>query len=225
MSIFLPRLDLPSWLALADNGNGTATLSGTAPDDGVPNTVLSLQWTKISGPGGAVFGSETAAATTLTLDAPGTYVLRLTADDGAARTFGEVTVTATSTGPSFSTWLAGYPSLIGPDALATANPDGDALNNLLEYALGGDPTSAASAPLPVVGTENIAGTDYLMLSYDKDTSKTDITYQVQTTTDPAATWTPVSDVLTGTAGSIEHRKASVPISGAKTFLQLKITKP
>lgn len=212
----------------SDTSVGVAfNLAGTATDDGAPNppALLSLQWTKISGPGAAVFGAETAAATTVTLDAAGTYVLRLTADDGAARTLGEVTVTATSSGPSFASWMAGYPSLTGPSALATADPDFDGLNNLLEYGLGSDPTSAASAATPTLGRENISGTDYITLSYHKDTSKTDITYQVQVATDPAGTWSPVSDVLDGPPGTIQRRKASVAITSPKKFLQLKITKP
>ncbi|MDF7823694.1 hypothetical protein P4B35_06680 [Pontiellaceae bacterium B12227] len=41
----------------------------------------------------------------------------------------------------FDDWAAGY-SLTGTNATSTANPDGDALNNLYEYALGGNPTNA-----------------------------------------------------------------------------------
>ena len=232
----IPLLALPNIMNAApvanagpdgDTAAGVAfTLAGTATDDGTP-AALALQWTKISGPGGVTFGSDTAAATTATFATAGTYVLRLTADDSAVRVFDEVTVTATSPGQTFAAWLAGYPALTGANALATADPDFDGLNNLLEYALGSSPISAASANLPVVGKETVAGTDYLTLTYDKDPSKTDLTYQVQVATDPAATatWTDVSDVLTGTSGNIEHRKASVPIAAGKKFLHLKITKP
>ena len=63
--------------------------------------------------------------------------------------------------------------------------------------------------------------------FRSDPAKTDLTYQVQVATDlaAAATWTDLSDVLTGTSGNIEHRKASVPVAGGKKFLHLKITKP
>jgi hypothetical protein len=72
-----------------------ATLTGTASDDGVPVVPgqLSLQWSARSGPGTVTFGNPNTASTTARFSAPGTYVLRLTADDGATRGFDELTVT------------------------------------------------------------------------------------------------------------------------------------
>ena len=72
-----------------------ATLSGTATDDGKPNPPahLTITWTQQSGPGTVTFANNHLASTTATASAYGTYVLRLTASDGALQTYDEVTVT------------------------------------------------------------------------------------------------------------------------------------
>jgi len=53
--------------------------------------VNSTTWTETSGPGIATFGDATALQTTATFSLPGTYVLRLTGDDGHS-VFDELTV-------------------------------------------------------------------------------------------------------------------------------------
>ena len=66
-------------------GGPVATLNGTASDDVRPNPpgVLTTTWSIVSGPGSVTFGSPNSATTTATFGAPGTYELRLTANDGA----------------------------------------------------------------------------------------------------------------------------------------------
>ncbi|MDB6017302.1 MAG: hypothetical protein JWR19_1791, partial [Pedosphaera sp.] len=72
----------------------TATLSGTAVDDGLPTpSLLTSSWTKTSGPGTVTFANSAAPSTTASFSASGTYVLRLTTTDGALSSFNEVTVT------------------------------------------------------------------------------------------------------------------------------------
>ncbi len=72
----------------------TATLSATASDDGLPNPpgAITLQWSKLSGPGAVTFGAPTALVTSASFSQPGTYTLRLTASDGALSASGDVTV-------------------------------------------------------------------------------------------------------------------------------------
>jgi hypothetical protein len=60
------------------------------------------------------------------------------------------------------------------------------------------------------------------LTYLRDTSKPDISYQVEVS-DSLAGWGMVSDELVSTTGTIETRKATIPIDGPKRFLRLKIT--
>jgi len=63
----------------------------------------------------------------------------------------------------------------------------------------------------------------LSLTYRKDTSKPDIAFQVEVSSD-LNTWAPVGDSLIGNDGAIEIRRASVPLDGARKFLRLRITK-
>jgi hypothetical protein len=60
--------------------------------------------------------------------------------------------------PTFATWIAGLENpppahLREPDQ----DPDGDGLQNVLEYLLDGDPASHASAPHPTLG---LSGSNY-----------------------------------------------------------------
>ncbi|MFP2930868.1 PKD domain-containing protein, partial [Pyxidicoccus sp. 3LG] len=81
--------------ALAVNLPATATLHGSASDDGLPEgSTLTLEWTKASGPGDVTFTTPTQASTVASFTQSGTYVLRLTAFDGHIKTSSDVTVVA-----------------------------------------------------------------------------------------------------------------------------------
>src|SRR6266545_3000463 len=73
----------------------SASLSGIVTDDGLPNPpgVMTITWSKVSGPGTVTFGNSNAASTTATFSAPGSYVLRLTANDGALSSSDDVAIT------------------------------------------------------------------------------------------------------------------------------------
>jgi hypothetical protein len=77
-----------------------ATLDGTVTDDGKPNppSTVTSTWSKISGPGTVTFGDSSLVDTTATFSEPGTYVLRLTADDSELSDFDEVTIIVDSCG-------------------------------------------------------------------------------------------------------------------------------
>jgi len=76
----------------------TASLSGTVTDDGLPNppATVTTTWTTVSGPGTVTFANAGARATTATFSAAGSYVLRLTASDGALSASDDVAVTVTA---------------------------------------------------------------------------------------------------------------------------------
>ena len=72
----------------------TATLGGSATDDGLPpGSVLTIGWSKVSGPGSVTFGNASAAQTTAAFSEAGVYVLRLMASDGALASSDNVQVT------------------------------------------------------------------------------------------------------------------------------------
>src|SRR5439155_327627 len=75
----------------------SATLSGTAADDGLPTgSTVSVTWSKSSGLGTVTFGNPAALSTNATFSVAGTYVLQLTATDGALSASGLVTILATT---------------------------------------------------------------------------------------------------------------------------------
>lgn len=104
------------------------------------------------------------------------------------------------------------------DGADTSDFDGDGLPNLLEYALDLHPREPSVTGLPSAG-ENGGN---LTLTYQKDTAKTDISYQVEAS-DSLTGWLPLSDELISTNGSVETRRAGVPMNAARKFLRLKIT--
>lgn len=53
----------------------------------------------------------------------------------------------------FQNWLASFPSLTEPsDLLTSADPDGDSVSNIEEFAFGGNPADASDSGLRLVGT-------------------------------------------------------------------------
>ncbi len=72
-------------------------LAGSASDDGNPTGTLTLSWSQVLGSGLAVFSAPSSAVTNVTCPLPGSYIFRLTADDGAVQTCDEVQVTVSAT--------------------------------------------------------------------------------------------------------------------------------
>jgi len=70
----------------------TAALTATVTDDGQVQATPTLAWLQVSGPGIATFTAANALTTTVSFNAAGTYVLRLTANDGALVGADDVTV-------------------------------------------------------------------------------------------------------------------------------------
>jgi hypothetical protein len=66
-------------------------LEATVSDDGLPNP-LTLTWSKVSGPGTVTFAPANTANSAATFSVAGTYVLRLTANDGQFVGTDDVTV-------------------------------------------------------------------------------------------------------------------------------------
>jgi hypothetical protein len=62
--------------------NNSVSLDGTVTDDNFPTFPLTTAWTQFSGPGTVTFGNASSIETTATFSQAGTYVLRLTANDG-----------------------------------------------------------------------------------------------------------------------------------------------
>jgi hypothetical protein len=77
-----------------------AALNGTVTDDGLPSPpALTTQWSEGSGPGLVAFADAGAVDTRASFTTPGTYVLRLTASDGALSAGDSVTIVVTAATP------------------------------------------------------------------------------------------------------------------------------
>ena len=105
------------------------------------------------------------------------------------------------------------------DGADTADPDGDGLPNLAEYALGSSPIDAADAARPTVA--RASGPERLTLTYQR--LRDDVVYSVEATGDlgAGASWSP-SGVDQGDTGATTVT-AGTPLTGARVFLRLRLS--
>ena len=147
-----------TWQTLVDPGDGSflrinqvsssalLTLDGTVTDTEQTPTA---SWSIVSGAASAVsFVNASAIDTTATFTETGTYVLRLTGNDGYVESTADITIIVNPPLPThYAAWSGGSfanpLNSIGMDD----NPDGDNRSNLLEFAFGTDPTLQDSEPL------------------------------------------------------------------------------
>ena len=111
----------------------------------------------------------------------GTYAIQFKASDGALADIESATVfVGPDSGSGFDGWAKQFwPGIT--DATVTgadADPDGDGIRNLLEYALGSDPTYSDQSLLPWLGVETVEGKRYLTLTFWRRTAASDLDYKV-----------------------------------------------
>ena len=126
---------------------------------------------------------------------------------------------------SYAIWAAGefeaeelaQPTISGK----LADPDGDGFNNLMEYALDGDPTYSDRFEIEP-SARIVSGA--LVMDFKRDTSKSDIQVDVLSSTN-LKTWRATQSELISTRGSIEKHRASTPIKGTRSFLKIRVISP
>ncbi len=110
---------------------------------------------------------------------------------------------------------------LGGDAAPGADPDGDGICNLLEYAFGGEAKQADAGLLPL----GASGSERAALTYVRDLWLKDVAWQVEWSTD-LASWSSagVEEVVEAATPDFERRRAEVSVAGrAKLFLRLRVS--
>ena len=125
---------------------------------------------------------------------------------------------------SLSNWAASY-GLYDEDqaVLEAADPDGDGLDNLTEWALDGNPTVSDAATVLQLGMDG----SELSLTYKRRLNAAaygNLTYSPETVTELGGTWTGTGVTEETSIISVEFEQvtSSVPVDVAKRFMHLGI---
>ena len=109
-----------------------------------------------------------------------------------------------------------------------ADPDGDGIVNLLEYALNLNPNVASVTGLPTAQVDPAC--DCLTLTYTKVLSAIDLSYTVEAASDPGGPWSTngITQIVLGSDGVTQTNKASdagnpIATSGRR-FMHLRVTR-
>lgn len=203
-------LSLPLWVPL--------TISGTA----VAGSHYAALPTSVTIPAGQ---SSTTLQVTPVADALAqgtrTVIASIGADFSFVRDVAETAVVNIADKPfdawrfaEFSPVELGNPSISG----AIADPDGDGIENLLEYAFGLDPQVPG---LPPLVTTEING--YLAISATKNPAATDLIWSAESGDAPDA-WSPAQEEI-NTSTSFLARDGVLKTSASRRFIRIQVSLP
>jgi subtilisin-like proprotein convertase family protein len=137
-----------------------------------------------------------------------------------------LTVQGASATTSFSDWISSYPSLTGPSASLSADPDGDGKSNLMEYYLGLNPTQTG-LDSGVMTMSNGASNTFSM-TFRRAKGITGVTSAVEASGDLSSAWgtNGVQETVVD-QNSHEEVTATVTIAPGETkkFMRLRVTTP
>ena len=163
---------------------------------------------------GVVLGGSGANRTvTLTPAAnqTGTATVTVTVSDGSLSRSDTFIVTVTNLLPLAAWKQAQFGASAGNESIAgdLANPDGDLLVNLLEYALGGNPNNASPAPNPVTSVIS----NRVSLTFTRTVANTDVTLSVQGADSLSGPWTDLAESVNGNVMTLLAAGAVVTETG------------
>lgn len=196
-----------------------ATLTLTASAIGSPTPTY--QWYK----GGQPIDGATSAtySTTATSESGGTYYVVATNVLGSD-TSEVATVTLSGGASAYATWASAQGLTTGVNDGSNQDPDGDGLSNALEFALGGQPLSATSAPRPTFAR---VGSTYTFTYDVKTDALSEFEVTAQSSTD-LATWTNVVHGVGGVSlvtspldASTQRVVVTLPAGPARLFARIR----
>ena len=154
-------LALGTWTHLAVIRDGGVTKLYV---NGVLDTPAATNFASTSGnPGGSLdIGGALNDGINGSLHGQVAFLRYFTFAPGSFTPAGNLSLTAPQPPPvapptAFNAWLATFPALGPADKSAAADPDGDGVSNLVEFALKGDPTVSSSAGLTALSTLDLTG--------------------------------------------------------------------
>lgn len=129
------------------------------------------------------------------------------------------TMTLTAATPTYAEWAATN----GMSATTkTADDDGDGYSNLLEYALGANPKSAADITQTTAIAE-AAGQKFLQVSLSRSLIRPSLTWSLERSADMTNWTAATSAVITDTASELVLRD-TLPLNGnEKRFIRVRVT--
>lgn len=170
----------------------------------------------------------------------GDYVLLFRAADAAgaavSRTLRVIVDPTVVSG--YEAWSESHwPGVTDPAIIGSgADPDGDGFDNLLEYALDGDPTRPDDSILPRIGLVEHEGARYLALTYRHRTDDSGLVFEVVASTSafaPLSAWTVQTavvssgdpDAVTGLREVVVRDSIPVEAGEPQRYLRLRVTRP
>ncbi len=178
----------------------TAQLDGTVTDTTIPSgSTLTSTWSRVSGPGTVTFGNANAVDTTALFPVTGTYVLRLSASDGALSNFDELTVIVQSPGAGGATTVEKRIAASSDDAEQRLSGGMDLTSSDLELTTDGTTQQVVglrfnALAIPAGATITNA---YVQFQVDEvSTGASSLTLRAEAT-DNAPTYTTTSGNITG----------------------------
>jgi hypothetical protein len=129
------------------------------------------------------------------------------------------TMTLTAATPTYAEWAAAN-GMSG--TTKSADDDGDGYSNLLEYALGANPKSAADIRQSTAIAE-VTGQKYMQISLSRTLIRPSVTWSLERSVDMVNWTAATSSVITDTAAELVLRD-TLPLSGnEKRFIRVRVT--
>lgn len=212
-------------LPTVDPGPSPVAKSGfTVALNGSASGAVTTLWQQLSGPATVVFTHPSQPSGNAVFPEPGTYQIKLSGSNPLGTVERKLTVEAVPPDPAvFSDWQQiTWPGSSDADTIGSgADPDRDALSNLLEWALHLD----ATAPDTFKPVFTQAGATFQYTYTRRKTAPGEATFTVQWSDTLAAPWTPaISGPPTSIDATRESVTANIPAGpNGRRFVRVQVT--